>query len=359
MNSSKENFNNIKVLIIGSGIIGKFNALELSSQGFTTTIVDDSESGNSSNAALGMLMGEIYQKRHGRSWELRKESIKMWPKWIKKLNQINPKLYIEKPFIQLTTSEKKFEKLKNFATKNSEGNLQLVYKSSEILHSINKIFGTKKFQGLISYKDGRINPKLLLETVDLYLKKNKVNIQKNKVTAIEKKANKWISILNSGDKLLSDILILCNSNDCLKLIAHKNSKIELQPVLGQAIEIHYENSDINFLSLPKNFNIDGRNFIPLTENRIIIGSTDEYNIIPKKEKISELIEFLDETPIWLKKNNIHKKWYGVRSKPRGEPSPILKTLDKGLMICSGFYKNGILLAPACASWISKEIKNHI
>ena len=67
MNSSKENFNNIKVLIIGSGIIGKFNALELSSQGFTTTIVDDSESGNSSNAALGMLMGEIYQKRHGRS----------------------------------------------------------------------------------------------------------------------------------------------------------------------------------------------------------------------------------------------------------------------------------------------------
>ena len=34
----------------------------------------------------------------------------MWPKWIKKLNQINPKLYIEKPFIQLTTSEKKFEK---------------------------------------------------------------------------------------------------------------------------------------------------------------------------------------------------------------------------------------------------------
>ena len=359
MISSKENFNKTRVLIIGSGIIGKFNALELSSQGFETTIIDNSESKNSSNAALGMLMGEIYHKRQGRSWELRKESIEMWPKWIKTLNQINPNLNIEKPFIQLTTSEKKFEKLKSFANKNSKANLQIVYKNSEILQSVEKIFETKKFQGLISHNDGRIKPKLLLETIDLYLKNNKVNIQKNKVIAIEKKANKWISILNSGDKFLSDILILCNSNDCLKLLDHKKSKIELQPVLGQAIEIHYDNSDINFLSLPKNFNIVGRNFIPLTENRIIIGSTDEYNILPKKEKITELTEFLDEQPIWLNKNNIYKNWYGVRSKPRGEASPILKTLDKGLIICSGFYKNGILLAPACASWISKEIKNHI
>ena len=45
--------------------------------------------------------------------------------------------------------------------------------------------------------------------------------------------------------------------------------------------------------------------------------------------------------------------------PRGEPSPILKSLEKGLILCTGFCKNGILLAPVCSNWISDEIENHL
>ena len=52
-------------------------------------------------------------------------------------------------------------------------------------------------------------------------------------------------------------------------------------------------------------------------------------------------------------------WYGVRSRPDGEPSPIMKKLEDGLIICTGFYKNGILLAPACSRWVANEIKNYL
>ena len=82
MKSLKENFQKAHVVIIGSGIIGKFNALELSELGFQITIVDPAQLQNSSNAALGLLMGNMYQKRKGRSWDLRKKSIELWPKWI-------------------------------------------------------------------------------------------------------------------------------------------------------------------------------------------------------------------------------------------------------------------------------------
>ena len=37
---------------------------------------------------------------------------------------------------------------------------------------------------------------------------------------------------------------------------------------------------------------------------------------------------------------------------------ILKSLEKGLILCTGLYKNGILLAPACANWISNEVEKH-
>ena len=98
MKSLKENFQKAHIVIIGSGIIGKFNALELSELGFQVTIIDPAQHQNSSNAALGLLMGNMYQKRRGRSWDLRKQSIELWPQWITFLQKFNYELNIEKPF---------------------------------------------------------------------------------------------------------------------------------------------------------------------------------------------------------------------------------------------------------------------
>ena len=127
MKSLKENFQKAHIVIIGSGIIGKFNALELSELGFQITIIDPSQLQNSSNAALGLLMGNMYQKRRGRSWDLRKQSIELWPQWITFLQKFNYELKIEKPLIQLTTNEEKFNKLEKFIDENNDLNLSLIH----------------------------------------------------------------------------------------------------------------------------------------------------------------------------------------------------------------------------------------
>ena len=79
---------------------------------------------------------------------------------------------------------------------------------------------------------------------------------------------------------------------------------------------------------------------------------------PEENTFEKLTNFLDKKPNWLIKGKISKKWYGIRSRPDGEPSPIMKNLEDGLIICTGFYKNGILLAPACSKWVANEIKNY-
>ena len=164
MNSSKENLKYSQILIIGSGIIGKFNALELSNLGLQVSIVDPCQSNNSSNAALGILMGKIYRKRSGRSWELRKESIQLWSKWLKEFNKINPKLVLEKPLMQITTDKSIFEKMKTFVLENPNDGLMILDKNSSLLRNSQDIFSTRNLEGIISYEDGRINPKLLLIT---------------------------------------------------------------------------------------------------------------------------------------------------------------------------------------------------
>ena len=87
MNGLKKIYNKSHILIIGSGIIGKFNALELSEQGLQVTLADPNNNTNSSSAALCLLIGHMYQKNKGRSWELRKKSNDLWPKWIKYLQE--------------------------------------------------------------------------------------------------------------------------------------------------------------------------------------------------------------------------------------------------------------------------------
>jgi len=166
MKSLKENFQKASIDIIGSGIIGKFNALELSELGFQVTIIDPTQLQNSRNADLGLLKGYIYQKRSGRSWDLRKQSMELWPQWITFLQKFNYELNIEKPLIQLTTNQEKFKKLEKFIYENNDENLKILEKDSIFLNNINKAFQTKNIKGIISLKDGRINPFSLLLTLD-------------------------------------------------------------------------------------------------------------------------------------------------------------------------------------------------
>ncbi len=359
MKSLKENFQKANIIIIGSGIIGKFNALELSELGFQVTIIDPTQLQNSSNAALGLLMGNMYQKRRGRSWDLRKQSIELWPQWITFLQKFNYELNIEKPLIQLTTNEEKFEKLEKFVSEINDPTLLILERDSILIKNINKAFQTKNIKGIISYKDGRINALSLLQTLDKYLKHKKVNYLQGEIIKIRKLNNQWISTTKNNENIKSDIVILCNSLKAIDLIDSRSHNITLKPVLGQAMEIQINDAEVDLLSLPKQFSINGKNIISKSKNKLIIGSTDEYSTRPEKNTFEKLTNFLDKKPNWLEKGKISKKWYGIRSRPDGEPSPIMKNLEDGLIICTGFYKNGILLAPACSKWVANEIKNYL
>ena len=358
MKSLKENFQKRHIVIIGSGIIGKFNALELSELGFQITIIDPAQLKNSSNAALGLLMGNMYQKKRGRSWELRKQSMELWPQWILSLQKFNYKLNIQKPLIKLTTNEEKFKIIKKFVYENNDLNLGILDKDSILIKNINKSFRIKNIKGMISFKDGRINATSLLKTLDQYLEYKQINCLEEEIINIRKSNNQWISTTKNNEEIKSDIVILCNSIKALDLIDSLCHNIKLKPVLGQAMEVEVNDAEVDLLSLPKQFNIDGKNIIPKSKNKLIIGSTDEYSTKPEEDIFENLTNFLEKKPNWLTKENISKRWYGIRSQPDGEPSPIMKNLEDGLIICTGFYKNGILLAPACSKWVANEIKNY-
>ena len=60
-------------------------------------------------------------------------------------------------------------------------------------------------------------------------------------------------------------------------------------------------------------------------------------------------------PKWLQKATIIEQWSGLRGRPIDRPSPVLKKLETGLIMATGHYRNGILLAPASAEWVVEEV----
>ena len=144
---------------------------------------------------------------------------------------------IDKPLIQLTTEQEKFERLSNFIDKHPKRGLQVLERDSTIIQNINKIFDIHNLRGIISHQDGRIDPNSLLKTLNIYLKDEKINFINEEIIKIKKLNNQWISTCSNKLEIKSDVIILCNSLDALELIDLNIHNIKLKPVLGQAIEI--------------------------------------------------------------------------------------------------------------------------
>ena len=130
-----------------------------------------------------------------------------------------------------------------------------------LIKNINRAFQTKNIKGMISFKDGRINALSLLQTLDKYLKHKKVDHLQGEIIKIRKSNNQWISTTRNNENIKSDMVILCNSLKAIDLIDSLSHNIKLKPVLGQAMEIEINDTEVDLLSLPKQFNINGKNLI--------------------------------------------------------------------------------------------------
>jgi D-amino-acid oxidase len=159
---------------------------------------------------------------------------------------------------------------------------------------------------MISFDDGRINAKSLLKTLDKYLKYKKINFVNEEIIKIRKANNQWFSTTKNNGDIKSDIVILCNSLKAVDLIDGLSHNIKLKPVLGQAIEVGINDAEVDLLTLPKQFNINGKNIIPVSKNKLIIGSTDEYSTNPEKNIFEKITNFLDKQPTWLIKVKLQK-----------------------------------------------------
>ena len=137
----------------------------------------------------------------------------------------------------------------------------------------------------------------------------------------------------------------------------------MRPVLGQALQLKLQ-QPIGNLEFQPVITGDDVHIVPIGNGEYWIGATVEFPN-ERGETIAEpaLLEKVRQDAIAfcpkLADATIIRTWSGKRPRPEGEPAPIIGRLPgySNVLLATGHYRNGVLLAPATAMAIRDRIVN--
>ena len=175
------------------------------------------------------------------------------------------------------------------------------------------------------------------------------------VTAVDRHGSgPWQLRLSDGSELSCDWLLIAAGLGSSGLLESLGHPLPMEPVLGQALELQLG-------SEPPAWNgcliWKGINLVPRPNRRLWLGATVEPGDEASAPALAELQSLEGTAPSWLQQAQVLRQWQGLRARPSGQPAPVLEQPDPRLLVVSGHYRNGILLAPACAEWAATQIQD--
>jgi glycine oxidase len=375
----------IRIAIIGCGIVGASIAFELSHFPELKVIVFDKQppAQAATGAALGVLMGVISHKTKGRNWHFRETSLQRYETLIPELEAMTGrKIPFNKQGILMLCSEgedlSKWEKLR--ATRQSQGWELEIWDLEQVRSQCPHLaVNDNIIAAIYSPDDRQVDPTALTLALVDAAKINGVNFEFGvEVTGLmgEQDADPTTNLIpcgtgilpvlekgtkcqiqTSSSKLEFDWLIITAGLGSTALTASLNQLVDIRPVLGQALHLRSPKplENPNFAPV---ITCDDVHIVPLGNREYWVGATVEFPL--NGEEIVQNSEMLDEVMARaialcpaLAKASIIRKWSGLRPRPEKRSAPIIDRLssNSNILIASGHYRNGVLLAPATAQTI--------
>ena len=354
------------VLVVGAGIIGLTAAWQLAQRGQRVTLIDPAlraASGSAhddlsgSHAALGVLMARVFQRSSGRAWRLRQQSHQLWRTWLDELEHRGHRLPRRQGLLLLAATSDELERQRRVAADRARLGIPLQSLSPEVLGAFHPQLPGRALGGLLSPEDGQLDPGPLMAALLSEVTRLGVRCVAAQAVTLER-CKPWRIGLASGEHLTADWLVLALGLGTAPLLAGLGHPLAVEPVLGQALEL--ELTDEPHWNWPGAVVWGGINLVPrpdLGDNgrRLWLGATLEPGARVSPHALDTLRDLGGAAPGWLRGATVVRRWQGLRCHPQRQPAPVLEEPEPGLLIASGHYRNGVLLAPATAAWLCERI----
>ncbi len=352
------------IAVVGAGIVGSATAWWLGHCGAEVVWIapqhPDQPEERASQGALGVLMGHCSRRRRGRSWQLRRSAMNLWQQWLPFLGPIPQQWGLTVLCHRLD----EVEALQALAFHRQEEGFPLVWRSREELIDCWPLLTDADLQGgLWSPQDGQLDPAPLLHALATGAEQLGVQRWPARVKSLQHKCGHWHLQLqadhtNHLQTCHVSAVVLCTGLGTGQLLATVDwgnpFPWPMAPVVGQAAELHCPMLPPEALPGPVVWG--GVNIIPRPQNQYLwLGATVESGSQGREHCFTQMVQLEDRAPPWLRQAQVVGRWQGLRPRPVGKPAPLLEVVAPGLLLTSGHYRNGILLAPVTALWTSQQL----
>jgi glycine/D-amino acid oxidase-like deaminating enzyme len=371
----------MNIVIIGCGVVGSALAYELSQvSGLNITVLDKQPPAQASTgAALGVLMGIISHKVKGKAWRMRQTSIELYEQWVPKLEAISGRKipFNKQGILSLCGEDDDLTGWENLAKiRLSQGWDLQVWDKTKLTLACPQVNIDRFIGAVYSPQDRQLDPTTLtLALVDAAICNGVTFKFGVEVLGIEShpqvtngdNQNFCTEVRTSQETIKADWVIVAAGLGSSSLTAQLNQKVDIRPVLGQALHFHVGhalgNPDFQPALTGNDVHIVpcGAGIVPTTD--YWVGATVEFpstegNALPPD---AELLESVKQQAIsfcpQLAQATLIRTWTGLRPRPEGRPAPIIEKLSgfSNILLATGHYRNGVLLAPATAIAIREMI----
>jgi glycine/D-amino acid oxidase-like deaminating enzyme len=373
-------------------VVGAAIAYELSQvKGLNITVFEQKQPAQgSTSAALGVLMGIISSKTKGIAWRMRESSIQRYTTLIPELEAITGRKIpcnrqgivmllsenLERPLESGVEVLSEWEQLREIRQSQS-WELQ-IWDQEQLQKYCPQVNDPQIIGAVYSPQDLQLNATALTLALVDAAQRNGVNFKFGvSVTGTETpppppptplhikkglgEARKCNFIETTEGKVTADWFIMSAGLGSTALTAQLDQIVNIRPVLGQALYLSLGHSLGNPDFQPV---ITGNDvhIVPMGNGDYWVGATVEFpneqdQIPPNQELLAAVRQQAIAFTPDLATAKVLRTWSGLRPRPEGRPAPVIDKLPgfTNVLLATGHYRNGVLLAPATATAIREMI----
>ncbi len=346
------------VIVVGGGIIGCAIAYALAKEGISVRLIERQEPGcEASRAAAGMLapQSEVMHEPHGPFFELCRASLHLYPDFIAEIEEVTGlsieyrregALFLAFDFAEGEVLAAAYEKQKAIG-------LAIEDLTADEVREREPALSEAVQMALLLPEDHQVDNQKLMEALPLAAQRRGVEILTGQpVLGLMREKDRVVGVRTSHDVYTAACVINCAGAWAATVDPHRHPPLPVKPIRGQIVVLRTRAPLLEHVVHSANCYI-----VPRRDGRLLVGSTMEDVGYEKRVTADALLRLLSAARQVLpaiERSTFVEAWAGFRP-DTPDHLPILGEAEPGLLIATGHFRNGILLAPITARLIAELV----